>query len=147
MDSWFSFVVQTVASSVLAILGFIGIKSTAIGERFLNHHLERKIADLKHSHNEKIEAIRADLACLQDRGRRANELEFDAASKIFISPEMAKAFKDAFDVLSQAQTEQYIEFQHGHPGVLKGSSELMGAGGDKLFGALEILVRTTLRRS
>jgi hypothetical protein len=42
-----------------------------------------KIADLEHAHAEKIEALRADLAHLQDRGRRANELEFDAASKIW----------------------------------------------------------------
>jgi hypothetical protein len=47
------------------------------------HHLERRIADLEHAHAQKIEALRSDLAHFQDRGRRANELEFDAASKIW----------------------------------------------------------------
>jgi hypothetical protein len=98
MDPWpaINFILQTLASSALAIIAFVGIKSTAVGERFLNHHLERKIADLKHVHEEKIEALRADLAHLQDRGRRANELEFDAASKIW------HAFVDAYNKTLQA---------------------------------------------
>ncbi len=87
---------QTLASSAIAILAFIAIRSTAIGERFLNHHLAKKIADLEHAHAEKIEALRADLAHLQDRGRRANELEFDAASKIW------HAFVDAHMKAQQA---------------------------------------------
>ena len=78
------------------MLAFIAARSTGIGERFLNHHLERKIADLKHAHEEKIEALRADLAHLQDRGRRENELEFDAASKIW------HAFVDAHMKVQQA---------------------------------------------
>jgi isoaspartyl peptidase/L-asparaginase-like protein (Ntn-hydrolase superfamily) len=78
------------------MLAFIAARSTGIGERFSNHHLERKIADLKHAHEEKIEALRADLAHLQDRGRRANELEFDAASKIW------HAFVDAHMKVQQA---------------------------------------------
>ena len=97
-----TWIAQTVASSALAILAFVGIRSTALGERFLNHHLERKIADLKHTHEEKIEALRADLAHLQDRGRRANELEFDAASKIwhaFVDAEM-KTQQAILDFLS-----------------------------------------------
>jgi hypothetical protein len=91
-----SWIAQTLASSAVVILAFIAIRSTSIGERFLNHHLERKIADLKHTHEEKIEALRSDLAHLQDRGRRANELEFDAASKIW------HAFVDAFLKTQQA---------------------------------------------
>src|SRR6266446_3495112 len=78
-----TWIVQTLASSGVVILSFIAIKSTGFGERFLNHHLERRIADLKHTHEQKIGQLRADLAHLQDRGRRANELEFDAASKLW----------------------------------------------------------------
>lgn len=71
------------ASSAVVILAFIVTKSTSVGERLLNHHLARKVEALRHEHDEKIEALRADLGHLQDRGRRANELEFDAASKIW----------------------------------------------------------------
>jgi hypothetical protein len=96
MESLIAWIAQTFASSLLAILAFIAVRSTAIGERFLNHHLAKKIADLEHAHAEKIEALRADLAHLQDRGRRANELEFDAASKIWY------AFVDAHMKAQQA---------------------------------------------
>jgi hypothetical protein len=65
--SWFA---QTLASSAFVILAFIAIRSTNVGERLLSHHLDRKITDLKHAHEEKIEALRSDLAHLQDRGRR-----------------------------------------------------------------------------
>ena len=91
-----AWITQTLASFALTILAFVAVKSTALGKRFLNHHLEQKIADLKHVHEEKIEALRADLAHLQDRGRRANELEFDAASKIW------HAFVDAYQKTQQA---------------------------------------------
>jgi hypothetical protein len=228
-----SWIAQTLASSAVAILVFIAIRSTSIGERFLNHHLERKIADLKHSHEEKIEALRSDLAHLQDRGRRANELEFDAASKIwhayvdaniktkqaiidflsypplnrlgqddvttflestelskeqrtqvanaddkektysrimrlrrinaagaaiqqgwllvrtdgiFISSDMAKRFETGFELLSKAQVEQQISFEHGRGLEQKISEMLITPGGDQRFEELQTLVRTTLRR-
>ncbi len=98
-----TWIVQTLASSGVVILSFIAIKSTAFGERFLNHHLERRIADLKHTHEQKIEQLRADLAHLQDRGRRANELEFDAASKLW------HAFVDAHQKTRQAIVD-YMQF-------------------------------------
>jgi len=97
MNALLLWVGQTLASSAIAIIAFIAVRSTGIGERFLNHHLERKIADLKHSHEQKIEALRADLAHVQDRGRRANELEFDAASKLW------HAFVDAAHSLFAVQ--------------------------------------------
>jgi len=87
---------QTIAASGVAILGFILLRSTALGERLFSHHLERKIAELKHSQNEAIEALRADLAHTGDRGRRANEKEFDALSSIWDS------FVDAFLKANQA---------------------------------------------
>jgi hypothetical protein len=224
---------QTLASSAIAMLAFIAARSTGIGERFLNHHLERKIADLKHAHEEKIEALRADLAHLQDRGRRANELEFDAASKIwhayvdayiktkqaivdffsfpplnklgqddvttflestelskeqraqvvnagdkertfsrimrlrkinaagaaiqhgwllvrtdsvFVSSEMSKSFDGGFQLLSKAQLEQQMNFEHGRGLGHETSEMLISPGGDAHFAKLETLVCTTLRR-
>jgi len=103
MESFLAWLSQTVASSILAILAFIGARSTAIGERFLNHHLEKKISDLEHAHEEKIEALRADLAHLQDRGRRANELEFEALTKVWNS------YVDAWIKTQQAIVE-YMSF-------------------------------------
>lgn len=94
---------QTLASSALVILAFLAVRSTAIGERFLSHHLERKIADLRHAHEEKIEALRAQLANLQDRGRRANELEFEAVTKIW------RMFCDAWLKTQQAIAD-YLSF-------------------------------------
>jgi hypothetical protein len=80
----------------LTILGFVGLKSTAIGERWLDHYFQRKIAAFKHEQDKGIEGLKADLAHLGDRGRRANEREFDALSGIW------DAFVDAFLKTNQA---------------------------------------------
>jgi hypothetical protein len=85
VGSVLTLIIQTLASSALVIAGFIGISFTKLGERFLSHHLERRISEPKHAHNREIESLRADLEHLQDRGRRANELEFDALTKIWQS--------------------------------------------------------------
>jgi hypothetical protein len=96
--TWIS---STLASFALTIIGFVVLRSTAVGERLLNHHLARKIEDLRHEHDEKIAALQSDLAHLQDRGRRANELEFDAASKVW------QAFVDAY-VKTQQSIVDYL---------------------------------------
>src|SRR5215204_4706104 len=82
-DVWavLSWLGQTIASSAVIILGFIGMRSTALGERLLSHHLDNKITALKHSHQQEIEALKADLGHLQDRGRRAIEQEYDATAR------------------------------------------------------------------
>ena len=98
-----SWVLQTLASSGVAILAFLAIRSTKLGERLLDHHLSRRITELKHAHDEQIEQLRSELAHLQDRGRRANEREFDAVSRIW------KAFVDAFLKTNQAVIS-YISF-------------------------------------
>ncbi len=99
----FSWIAQIVTSSALAILAFIAVRSTAVGERFLNYRLEQKIVALKHAHDEKIEALRSELAHFQDRGRRANELEFDALIKIW------HAYSDAWLKTQQAIVD-YVSF-------------------------------------
>jgi hypothetical protein len=72
------FAVQSGASAVLTILAFIGLAPTKLGEKFLNHHLERKLVTLRHDQNRQIEELRAKLAHLGDRGVRSNEKEFQA---------------------------------------------------------------------
>jgi hypothetical protein len=91
-DLWavLSWLGQTLASSAIMILAFIGLRSTALGERFLSHHLDRRIAALKHSHEQEIETLKADLGHVLDRGRRANEQEYDSTARIW------KAFVDAY---------------------------------------------------
>jgi len=96
LSSIISWLLQTVAASGVAILGFIVLRSTAFGERLFSYHLERKVAELKHSQNEAIEALRAELAHTGDRGRRANEKEFEALSAIWDS------FVDSFLKTNQA---------------------------------------------
>jgi hypothetical protein len=103
MNSVLTIIVQTLASSALVILGFIAVRFTGLGERFLSHHLEKKINELKHTYDRDIESLRSDLAHLQDRGRRANELEFDALSKIWLS------FNDAWLKTQQAIVD-HLEF-------------------------------------
>lgn len=78
-------VVQALTRYVLVIAGFIGVGFTKLSERSLNHGLDKKIGELEHARGRDIEALRADLAHLQDRSRRANELEFDALTKVWHS--------------------------------------------------------------
>ena len=112
VDATISWIVQTLASSALVLVAFVAVRSTAVGERFLNYHLERKIAELKNSHEEKIEALRADFAHLQDRGRRANELEFEALTKVWNS------YVDAW-----IKTQQAIVEYQSYPDLNKLSSD------------------------
>jgi hypothetical protein len=233
MEGVLAWIVQTLASSVVAILAFVAIKSTAFGERVLDHHLAKKIEDLRHQHVRELEALRADLAHVLDRGRRANELEFEAVTKvwnafvdawiktqqaivdqksfpdlnslsdsdlsvflestelsgqqrqqvlgakdktemyskilslrtintagaaiydgrqmlrtngIFISASVAKSFKDAFEELSGAQVERYMEFQHRRSAGYEKSMAVLDPSGHGLIATLESLVRTTIRR-
>src|SRR5271169_2533130 len=134
MEGIVSWIGQTLASSAIAILAFIGLRVTGIGERFLNYRLDRKITALRNAHDEKIEALRADLAHLQDRGRRANELEFEAITKIW------RAFCDAWLKTQQAIVD-YMSFpdmdklwEEDVRGFLE-TSELSEAQKKQVFGA------------
>jgi len=229
-----SWVLQTIASSGVAILGFLVLRSTALGERLFSHHLERKIADLKHSQNEAIESLRAKLAHTGDRGRRANEKEFDALSSvwdsfvdaflkanqavvsylsfpdldqlspddlaafletselsapqrqqvaeaakkvdmyskimnlrqiheagaaifdtrlllrrqgIFLQSSLVGEFKNAIEILSKAQIERLVQFQHGSSGVGYDASLRLLSEGEKVFDELQSLVRARLLQS
>jgi hypothetical protein len=222
VSDFLAWVAQTIASSALAIVGFIAIRSTAVGENFLSHRLQRQ-----------IEELRNQLANLQDRGRRANELEFDAVSRlwrayveahiktqqavldyqsypdlkkmtdedvaaflkgtelsegqqkqvvnstdrnamfskitrsrtiniagaaiyegrlllrtvgIFVDENLAQSFKLAFDRLSQAQVEQYMDFTRGRSPSDRASTALLSPDGEAAFTTLQSQVRSTLRR-
>jgi hypothetical protein len=111
-----SWLLQTILASGGAILAFILLRSTAIGERLLSHHLERRITELKHAHVETLESLKADLAHLGDRGRRANEREFDALSSIW------DAFVDAF-----LKTNQAVISYRSFPDLDRLSAQDLGA--------------------
>jgi hypothetical protein len=66
-----------------AVATTYGLSFTKLGEMLLNRHWERKLTDLKHEQNEKIEALRAELQHLGDRGKRSNEREFLATSAVW----------------------------------------------------------------
>lgn len=84
-DLWaiIGWLAQTVVVSGVAILAFLGITSTKIGERFLNHHLDRKLTAFQHEQNKEIESLKGRLAHLDDRGKRSNEREYNAITEIW----------------------------------------------------------------
>jgi hypothetical protein len=69
----------------------------------LDHHFERRLAEVRHANDRGIEELRAELAHYEDRGRRANEREFEALSAIW------DAFVDAFLKTNQVVVS-YFEF-------------------------------------
>jgi hypothetical protein len=98
-----SWLLQSATAGGLAVLAFLGLAPTKLGERFLNHHLERKLAALKHEQNEKIEALKAELQHLADRGKRSNEREFAALSAIW------DKFVDAY-LATQRAVHDFMQF-------------------------------------
>ena len=100
METFLSGLGQAIAGSALTILAFIGVRFTKLGERFLDHRLNAKIAAIGHANTKEIEGLRSELAHLQDRGRRANEVEFDALTKVW------DAYVDAWLKTQQAILEQ-----------------------------------------
>ena len=72
MTSVIAFIGQTLASSALVIAGFIGVRFQ-LGERFLSHHLEKKIGELKHAHDRDISHCELTLhTCKTAAGERTN---------------------------------------------------------------------------
>jgi hypothetical protein len=83
METFLSGFGQAIAGSALTILAFIGVRFTKLGERLLDHRLNAKIVAIGHANTKEIEGLRSELAHLLDRGRRANEAEFDALTKVW----------------------------------------------------------------
>jgi hypothetical protein len=77
------FVGNSLGGAALALLAYVGLAPTALGEKFLNHHLERKLEALRHDQNGKIEELKAKLAHLSDRGVRSNEREYEALISVW----------------------------------------------------------------
>jgi hypothetical protein len=70
-------------------LALIGLAPAKLGEKLFGHYLDRKLADLRHVHEQQIAHLKADqdrqleefrskLAHVGDRGVRSNEKEFQA---------------------------------------------------------------------
>jgi hypothetical protein len=85
IDLWSvgSWLLQVIFVYGVAILTFVGLAPTKLGEKLLSHHLERRLFALRHDQNEKIEELKAQLAHLSDRGQRSNQREFDAISAVW----------------------------------------------------------------
>jgi hypothetical protein len=117
VQSLLSWLLQTLLSSGVAILAFFFLQSTKMGEQWFSHRLNRKLTELKHSHDAAIESLRAELAHLGDRRRRANEQEFEALSTIwdafvdaFLETSKAIASFQSFPDLDQLQSEDLNTF-------------------------------------
>jgi hypothetical protein len=79
-----------VGQAALASAATLWVASTKIGERLLNHRLEKQLAKFKHEQDQAIEGLRAELAHIADRGKHSNQREFDALSGLW------EQFVDAF---------------------------------------------------
>jgi hypothetical protein len=86
----FSNALWSLLAGAVGGLGSVGVAAfTKIGDRFLEyvvrrreetlkHDMETKLAAFRHGLEEQIEALRARLALVGDRGVRSNELEYKA---------------------------------------------------------------------
>jgi hypothetical protein len=106
------FLLQAALAAVVTVLAFVGLAPTKLGERFLNHHLEKKLADLRHDQNQQIEKLKEQLGHIGDRGIRSNEREFNAISAVW------ESFVDAY-VSTQRCAIAYTE----HPDLSRLSEE------------------------
>jgi hypothetical protein len=60
------------------VLAFVGLAPTKLGEKFLNYHLERKLAAVKHDHDSQI----LELKELLTRASRVHERQVDTLTKL-----------------------------------------------------------------
>jgi len=80
IDLWHlaEFLAQSLLGAAGVGVAFLGVASTKLGEKVLNHFFDRRLAALKHGQDQKIEGLRASLSRLGDRGVRSNEREYNA---------------------------------------------------------------------
>lgn len=124
-----------VFQTALASAGTLAILSTQVGEKYVSHRLERGLEKIKHEHDAQIESLRAQLSHLSDRGRHANEREFEALSEIwdlFVEAFLATntciasfmEFPD-FSRMSDADTQEFLnstEFSEGQRKYVMGAT-------------------------
>jgi hypothetical protein len=91
-DLWhlIGFLIQSALAACLSLLAFFGLAPTKLGEKFLDHYFASKLATVKHDYDQQIEALKAALKHLEDRGVRSNEKEFNATIAVW------ESFLDAY---------------------------------------------------
>lgn len=92
----------------LASAGALWLLSTKLGEGYISRRFDRKLSELEHDQKATIEGLRAQLANVADRGRRANEREFAALTEIW------ERFVEAF-----LSTNTCIASPISHPDLTK----------------------------
>lgn len=78
MPVWLEAVLVSLGSTLIAGLVAVAAK---LPEKILDHSLAERMAAAKHDFDRQIEMLRDRLSHLADRGRRSNELEYDALMK------------------------------------------------------------------
>lgn len=79
MSSTLAVLAQSILGAVGTIVVIVGLIPTKLGDRVAGYLFDRKLADLKHEQNAKIEELKLKLSRVGDRGIRSNEREYDAA--------------------------------------------------------------------
>ena len=74
-----------------------------MGEKFLSHHLDKRIADFKHDQTKEIEELKTKLSHIEDRGKRSNEEEYKALTTVW------EKFVDAF-LSTQRTVHNFIQY-------------------------------------
>ena len=102
-NDFYGWVTQGIVTVGISILSFVAITSTRMGEKFLSHHLDKRIADFKHDQTKEIEELKTKLSHIEDRGKRSNEEEYKALTTVW------EKFVDAF-LSTQRTVHNFIQY-------------------------------------
>lgn len=78
-----SWLAQAALAAGTAVGAFLLALPTKLGDRLLNFHLDRKLAEFKERQEQQIERLKDRLRHFEDRGKRSNEKEYEALSEIW----------------------------------------------------------------
>jgi hypothetical protein len=76
-------IIQTTVAAAAALIAFLILLPSKWGEAYLKHRLERDLEVHKSSLNRDFEHYREQLDHLADRGKRSNEMEFNAIKLVW----------------------------------------------------------------
>jgi len=117
LQSVLSFLGHSLGAGLVSIFAFILFAPSKIGERYISHHFERVLANIKHANDEQIISLKKDMDYLKDRGVRSNEREFSAIISVwekfvesFIGTKRCIADFSSFPDLSKLSEDQVREF-------------------------------------